>query len=90
MSKQNLINHLADLSGESKAAVGRVLDALATHVHGELYAGQDVSLPEIGKLKPTERAGRTGRDPRTGESVQIEAKRVAKFTPAKALKDAIN
>lgn len=90
MSKQNLINHLAELSGESKAAVGRVIDALASHIHGELYAGQEVTLPEIGKLKPAERAARTGRNPQTGEAVRIEAKRVAKFTPAKALKDAIN
>ena len=90
MSKQNLIVHLAELSGESKAAVGRVLAALATHTHGELYAGQEVTLPEIGKLKLGERAARTGRNPQTGESVRIEAKRVAKFAPAKALKDAIN
>lgn len=90
MSKQNLIVHLAELSGESKAAVGRVLAALATHTHGELYAGQEVTLPEIGKLKLTERPERIGRNPKTGESVRIEAKRVAKFAPAKALKDAIN
>ena len=89
-SKQNLITHLAELSGETKAAVGRVLDALASHTHGELYAGQEVLLPEIGKLKPAKREARDGHHPKTGETVRIEAKRLAKFTAAKALKDAIN
>ncbi|WP_237755347.1 MULTISPECIES: HU family DNA-binding protein, partial [Pseudomonas] len=46
--------------------------------------------PGIGKLKVSERPARTGRNPQTGKAIEIAAKRVAKFVPAKALTDAIN
>lgn len=90
MSKHALIASIATATGETQAAVSRVLDALATETAELLGRGEEVTLTGIGKLKPMNRAGRTGRNPSTGEAVQIAAKVVAKFVPSKTLKEALN
>lgn len=90
MNKQQLIAHLAQQTGVTRANVEAVLDGLAPTVAAQLAGGEDVTLLGIGKFHTGERAARSGRNPRTGEEIQIAASTVVKFTPAKALKDAVN
>jgi len=74
----------------SKADMTAVLAALGDVVASELRQGNEVVLPEIGKLVVSERAARTGRNPQTGEELTVPASRVVKLKPAKALKDRVN
>lgn len=62
-------------------------DQVVADIISELKINGVASIKGFGKFTVIEKAARTGRNPRTGESVQIEAKRVVKFTPAKALKE---
>ena len=89
MTKQDIINNIAEITGLPKQAAGDALDAIGTIVHTELKCGNEITLPGIGKLSVTERAARTGRNPATGEEIAIPAKRVPKFSAVKALKDAV-
>lgn len=89
MNKQELINEIAEDADLSKAEVGRVLDTLGLCAQNALTQGDEVVLPGIGKLKTKERAARTSRNPKTGEAVEVPAKTVVKFSPAKALKEAV-
>jgi DNA-binding protein HU-beta len=73
----------------SKSTIKRVLESAASVVQGALASGDEVTLPGLGKLSAKTRAARTGRNPSNGEAVEIPAKTVPKFTPAKALKDAL-
>jgi DNA-binding protein HU-beta len=73
----------------SKADVTRVLVALTGVVHAELKNGGEVTLPGVGKLKVQDKPAKTGRNPKTGEALAIPARRAAKFTAVKALKDAL-
>ena len=73
-----------------KADMTAVVDGLTEIVQEHLAQGQEVTLPGIGKLSVTERAARSGRNPQTGEELEIPASRAPKFKAAKALKDAIN
>lgn len=90
MSKHSLIASIATKTGETQAAVGRVLDALGEEATDLLRNGEEVPLVGIGKLKAMTRKGRMGRNPSTGAAVEIAAKVVPKFLPSKALKDALN
>lgn len=74
----------------SKADMTAVLAALGDVVASELRQGNEVVLPEIGKLVVSERAARTGRNPQTGEELTVPASRVVKLKPAKALKEYVN
>lgn len=90
MTKQELINSLADLSDLPRKDVSNVLDNLAEVAASELADTGEITLPGIGKLKAKERAARTGRNPQTGEAVEVAAKTVVKFSAAKALTDSLN
>lgn len=74
----------------SKSHVAAVLERLGEVATRGLKRGFDVSLPGLGKLKPTERAARSGRNPATGLPLEIPAKRLVKFSEAKALSDSLN
>ena len=74
----------------SKAHVAAVLEQLGEVTTNALAHGFDVPLPGLGKLKPTERAARTGRNPATGLPMEVPGKRLVKFSEAKALSDALN
>lgn len=74
----------------SKANVTLMLSSLDSVVTEALKNGDEVPLTGLGKLKVTQKAARTGRNPKTGEAIQIAAKNAVKFSPAKALSDAIN
>jgi DNA-binding protein HU-beta len=90
MNKTELIEHIAAQADISKAAASRSLDALIGAVTTTLKKGRPVTLVGFGTFDVTTRAARTGRNPRTGEAIQIEGAKVPKFRPGKALKDAVN
>ena len=90
MNKQELIDYVANQSDLSKAAATRAVDAVIGGVTKTLRKGGTVALVGFGTFKTGKRAARTGRNPRTGEQIKIKAANVAKFTPGKGLKDALN
>ena len=90
MNKGQLVDNIAENADISKAAAGRALDAVVETVAASLVAGENVSLIGFGSFTVKERAARTGRNPRTGESLEIKAAKVPGFKAGKSLKDAIN
>ncbi len=90
MNKGDLIDSVADEAGLSKADAGRAVDALISAVTGTLKGGGQVSLVGFGTFAVKARAARMGRNPRTGEAIQIKASNVPGFKAGKALKDAVN
>ena len=81
---------LIDDRAVSKADVESLLRSLETTVQDNLRNGGELTLPGIGKLSVGERAARTGRNPQTGEAIQIAAAKTIKFKALKVLKDAVN
>ena len=90
MNQADLIAHVADAAGLSKADATKAIDAVLSAVSNELTAGKDVRLNGFGIFSTTERAAREGRNPQTGAAIQIAASKAAKIAPAKALKDRLN
>ncbi|WP_153147212.1 HU family DNA-binding protein [Dechloromonas sp. H13] len=90
MNKTDLIESIATSAEISKSAAARALDATVEAVKAALKAGDSVSLVGFGTFAVGERAARTGRNPRTGKTLNIKAAKVPKFRPGKALKDAVN
>jgi DNA-binding protein HU-beta len=90
MNKSDLIDNIADAAGLSKADAGRALDATVDAITSALKKGQSVSLVGFGTFTVRDRAARTGRNPRTGETIQIKASKNPAFKAGKALKDAVN
>ena len=90
MNKSELIDVIDAEAEISKAAAGRALDATVAAVKDALKAGDSVSLIGFGTFSVGERAARTGRNPRTGNTLKIKAAKVPKFRPGKGLKDALN
>ena len=90
MNRAELIEILSTKSDISKAAAGRALDATIGAVKTSLKKGQMVTLVGFGTFYVGKRAARTGRNPRTGETIKIDAAKVPKFKPGKGLKDAVN
>ncbi|MBK5935247.1 MAG: HU family DNA-binding protein [Halorhodospira halophila] len=90
MNKSELIEAVADSADLSKAAAARAVDAMVESVTDALREGDQVTLVGFGTFTVRDRAARTGRNPRTGESINIPASKVPGFKPGKALKDAIN
>ena len=89
MNKQELITKIAEKSDLSKMEAGKALDALMATITDALKAEGKLAISSLGTFEVKEHAARTGHNPRTGETVEIAAKRVPAFKPAKALKDAI-
>jgi DNA-binding protein HU-beta len=90
MNKSELIDRVAVEADISKSAAGRALDATFSAVKLALKKGGSVTLVGFGTFHVGKRAARTGRNPRTGGAIKIEAAKIAKFRPGKALKDALN
>lgn len=90
MNKTELIDQIADESDVSKAAAGRALDAMISAVTQTLTQGEQVTLVGFGTFSVRDRAARTGRNPQTGETIQIRAAKVPTFKAGKAFKDALN
>ncbi len=90
MNKSELVDAIADASDLPKAAAGRALDAVLDTISGTLQKGEPVVLVGFGTFSTKDRAARTGRNPRTGEPIEIKAAKVPGFKAGKALKEAIN
>jgi DNA-binding protein HU-beta len=90
MTKSQLLNHLSEKTGLNKAQVGSVLDELAQTAYSEAKSKEKgFTVPGLGKLVLVNRAARSGRNPATGETIEIPAKKVVKFRLAKVAKDSI-
>ncbi|MBI5472748.1 MAG: HU family DNA-binding protein [Ignavibacteriae bacterium] len=87
MSKSAILAHFAEKFGMKRKQVAAIFDELSALAYRE--AKNQFTIPGIGKLVMVERAARMGRNPATGEAIQIPAKTVVKFRVAKAAKDAI-
>ena len=90
MNKTQLIEVIADKSGLKKKEAEAALNAMTEAVAEALKAGDKVQLVGFGTYEVKERAARTGRNPKTGETIQIAASKHPAFTAGKALKDAVN
>jgi len=90
MNKADLIEAVADSADLSKADATRAVDAVLDSVTGALKQGNTVSLVGFGTFSVKHRAARQGRNPRTGETIQISASNVPGFKAGKGLKDAVN
>ncbi|APV35228.1 HU family DNA-binding protein [Acinetobacter soli] len=90
MNKSELINHIATTAGLTKAQATAALQAVETGVIDTLANGGQVSLVGFGAFSIKERAARTGRNPKTGEELQIAASNVPTFKAGKAFKEAVN
>jgi DNA-binding protein HU-beta len=90
VNKQELIDAIAESADLSKASAGRALDATLESIRNALKKGDTISLVGFGTFCTGKREARTGRNPRTGDAIDIKAAKVPKFRAGKALKDAIN
>ena len=90
MNKQELTAQVAEKTGLTKGDAQKAIDAVLDTVTITLKSGSDVRILGFGTFSQTRREASTGRNPRTGETIQIPAYNQAKFKPGKALKDAIN
>jgi DNA-binding protein HU-beta len=90
MNKAELVDAVAAAANLSKADAGRAVDAVVNSITAALKKGQQVSVVGFGTFGVKHRAARSGRNPRTGETIQIAASNVPGFKSGKALKDAVN
>lgn len=89
-TKKELIDRLAERTQQPKNVTEKFIDALGPELQAALAQGQDVILPGIGKFAVKDRAAREGRNPQTGASIKIPARKIPAFSAAKVLKDAID
>ena len=85
-----MIDYVADAAGLSKADAGRAVEAVVAGVTGALKQGDTVAVVGFGTFQVRARAARTGRNPKTKETIQIPASKNPVFKAGKALKDAVN
>jgi len=88
MTKQEFITRIADRSGLSNRDAQRALDAVVETITGTVAGGEKVQIPGLGTFEPRERSAREGRNPQSGEVIQIAATTVPGFKPATAFKNA--
>ena len=90
MNKQELIGQVADQSGLSKGDASKAVEAVFDSITGALKKGDEVRLVGFGTFSVAKRKASTGRNPRTGEPMNIPASNQPKFKAGKGLKDAVN
>ena len=90
MKKTDIIDAVAASADISKAAAARAVDAVTDSIANSLKAGDQVSMAGFGTFSVKHRAARQGRNPRTGETIQIAASKSPGFKPSKAFKDAVS
>jgi len=90
LNKAELIDLVADKAELTKASATRAVDAMLEGVTKSLKKNDTVTLVGFGTFSVTKRAARTGRNPRTGETIKIAASKTPKFKAGKGLKDAVN
>jgi len=89
VTKQELVDAVAEDAELTKTAAAAVVDSVFNAVTDALAKGDTVSIVGFGTFKVRTRAARTGRNPRTNEEIKIPATKVPAFTPGKRLKDAV-
>lgn len=89
MNKKELIDSISAKVNVTKDQVNAVLDALGAVILEEVKQGGEVSVPNLASFKPGERAARTGRNPQTGETMEIAAKKYVKVKAAGAMNKAL-
>ena len=90
MNKNDLIDAVAERTGLAKSDAARAVEAVLGAITETLQKGDAVALSGFGSFVAKVRAARTGRNPRTGEAIQIAASNVPGFKAGKGLKDAVN
>ena len=89
MTKSDFVDKVAAESGLSKKDAGNAVDAVIRSIESALSSGDEVSFTGFGKFHVADRGAREGRNPRTGETMQIAASKVPRFTAGSGLKKAI-
>jgi DNA-binding protein HU-beta len=89
MTKNEFVDRVANDSGLSKKDAGAAVDSVIKSIESALGAGEEVNFTGFGKFHVAERGAREGRNPRTGETMQISATKVPRFTAGSGLKKAI-
>jgi DNA-binding protein HU-beta len=89
MNKAELVDAIAKEAKISKAQAQEAVDSFVKNVQGVLQKGDRLTLVGFGTFSTSQREARTGRNPQTGKPIKIPAKKIARFTPGKSLKDAI-
>ena len=89
MNKTELVNQVAEATELSKKDAGKAVDAVFETIQNALAKGDKLSLIGFGTFEVRERAARTGRNPQTGEEMQIPASKVPAFKAGKELKEAV-
>ncbi len=90
MNKNDLVSKVSDETGLSKSDSAKAVDSVIETITSELKSGGDVRLVGFGTFLVTKRKATTGRNPQTGESINIPAANVPKFRPGKSLKETLN
>lgn len=90
MKKSDVVRHVAEETGLNRSAAEAAVNSMLSCVAGSLARGEAVSLLGFGTFGTRSRPARTGRNPRTGETLEISASTVATFKPGKPLRDAVN
>lgn len=90
MTKAELVEKVAKDSDVSKALAEKVLNSVTENLERCLKKGDKITLTGFGTFAVSKRKARTGRNPQTGQVIQIKATRVPRFKPGKALKDAVS
>lgn len=90
MNKNDLVTVVANASGLTKADAAKAVDGVFDAITDALKTGDDVRLVGFGSFSVAQRAASQGRNPRTGETIQIAASKQPKFSAGKGLKDAVN
>ncbi|HEX5706279.1 MAG TPA: HU family DNA-binding protein [Pyrinomonadaceae bacterium] len=89
MSQSEVYNHFAEKTGMKRAQVKELFEELANLAMSEVKESGEFALPGFGKLVLSERKAREGRNPQTGETIQIPAKTTLKFRVGKGMKDSV-
>ena len=89
MNKNDLVAHVADSAGLTKADASKAVDAIFDGITASLKKGDEVRLVGFGTFLVSSREASEGRNPRTGEKIQIAASKLPKFRAGKGLKDAV-
>ena len=90
MNKNDLVSAVASSTGMSKADSAKAVEGVFDAISGALSSGGDVRIVGFGTFSVVNRKATTGRNPRTGEAIQIPASKQPKFKAGKGLKDAVN
>jgi DNA-binding protein HU-beta len=89
VTKSEFVDQVADRAGLSKKDAGDAVDAMLETIEGALRRGSDVTFSGFGKFSVSQRSAREGRNPATGEKINIAASKVPKFTAGASLKKAV-